>query len=119
MFHVPENYRLLKGPLASDKRYGNNGAFVINNVGIFVNTIASDGEGWERVSVSIPNRVATWTEMCFIKKLFWDEEDAVIQIHPPKKDYVNCHPYTLHLWRKCGTNDFYDKPPAWMVGPKK
>ncbi len=34
-----------------------------------------------------------------VKDLFFEESEAVMQLHPPKKDYVNSHPYCLHLWR--------------------
>lgn len=66
-------------------------------------TILSSGvdehHGWEHVSVSLPHRCPTWEEMVRIKNLFWREDEAVMQLHPPKSDYVNFHPYTLHLWR--------------------
>lgn len=52
---------------------------------------------WYHVSVSLPNRCPTWEEMCFIKELFFGDHVA-IQFHPKKKDYVNNHPYCLHLW---------------------
>lgn len=61
--------------------------------------IFSCNEGWEHVSVSLPNRCPTWAEMCLVKELFWEDDEAVMQLHPPKADYVNCHPYCLHLWR--------------------
>jgi hypothetical protein len=64
--------------------------------------IFSNGRGWEHVSVSCCNRTPTWLEMCFVKELFWDEEDCVIQFHPPKSKYVKVHPYVLHLWRPVG-----------------
>ena len=54
---------------------------------------------WEHVSVSLPNRIPTWREMDFIKDIFWGEDEAVIQIHPPKKDKINNHVYCLHLWK--------------------
>lgn len=37
--------------------------------------------------------------MCFIKDLFWGEEEVVMQLHPAKSQYVNQHDYCLHLWR--------------------
>jgi hypothetical protein len=37
--------------------------------------------------------------MCFIKEVFWDEEDVVIQSHPAKSEYVNLHDPCLHLWK--------------------
>ena len=52
--------------------------------------------------------------MCFIKDLFWDSEDTVIQFHPPKSEYVNSHKYCLHLWRKKDTN--IETPPKFLVG---
>lgn len=55
--------------------------------------------GWEHVSVSLPNRPPNWAEMAFVKDLFWHEEDAVMQLHPPRSCYVNNHPFCLHLWR--------------------
>jgi len=102
---------------------GNNGAFKFKisagEVGfVDVFCIASDGKEWEHVSVTIVNikRCPTWEEMCFIKDLFWDNEDFVVQMHPPTEDYINCHPFCLHLWRKADTNDFCERPPKILVG---
>ncbi len=123
MFHVPDKYRMTTGGMGSDPSYGCNGMFRIpykrRNLpdGVF-KVIASDGLGWEHVSVSLPKRCPTWKEMCSIKGRFWDDEDSVIQIHPPVSQYINNHPYCLHLWRKVGTNDFYEMPPLAMVGIK-
>ena len=105
MMHVPNKYRLRIGPKGlDDNESGNNGAFLIpTRPGQPpLRVIASDGEGWEHVSVSLPNRCPTWDEMCKVKALFWDDEDCVVQFHPPKRDYVNLHPYCLHLWRPIG-----------------
>jgi len=87
--------------MRSTKACGNNGAFFVKSIKhkITFKVIASDGEGWEHVSVSLPNRCPTWDEMCFIKDKFWGEKDAVIQFHPPKSESINVHPYCLHLWR--------------------
>ena len=76
--------------------------------------VFSDGEGWEHVSVSTPGRAPNWDEMCFVKHLFWDPEDCVIQFHPPASAYVNVHPFCLHLWRPKHLP--VPTPPAWMVG---
>jgi hypothetical protein len=75
------------------------------------------GEGeWDHVSVSLPNRCPTWDEMCFIKNLFWGEEETVIQFHPPKSEYVNNHPYCLHLWKNNKLK--IETPPNILVGYK-
>ncbi len=118
MFHVPNKYRISTAPLTFEDEEGNNGAFELSALDGILRIIASDGLGWEHVSVSLQHRVPVWREMCSIKDLFWDEEDLVIQYHPPKSEYINCHPRTLHLWRKAGTNKFCDTPPSYLIGPK-
>jgi hypothetical protein len=123
MFHVPERYRLITGPLRSAKSYGNNGGFFIpasTNRGRKLVIIASDGMGWEHVSVHVKKGEASltpyWEEMCFIKNLFWDDEDVVMQLHPRKSEYVNNHTNTLHLWRP--TQGVIPEPPSILVGIK-
>lgn len=73
---------------------------------------------WQHVSVSILNqcRCPTWEEMCHIKDLFWNEDEAVIQIHPAKCDYVNNHKYCLHLWKPIYKP--LNLPPSILVGYK-
>lgn len=66
--------------------------------------IASSGDkesgvNWEHVSVSLPNRNPNWDEMCLVKRLFWDDEETVIQLHPPQSKWISKHPHCLHLWR--------------------
>lgn len=59
---------------------------------------------FEHASVSVvgEERCPTWAEMCYIKDLFWGPEECVIQYHPPRSQYVNNHPYVLHLWKPKG-----------------
>lgn len=118
MFRAPNQFRIRTGPFASSESYGNNGAFMIDTKSgtDVLRTIASDGEGWEHVSVSLATRCPTWEEMCAVKELFWGPEDCVVQYHPPASDYVNCHPFTLHLWRPVGVSLLM--PPSFLVGPK-
>lgn len=75
----------------------------------------SDSE-WQHVSVSLPSRCPTWEEMCFIKGLFWDEHEVVVQFHPAKDQYVNNHPFCLHLWRHNKVE--MPTPPSILVGIK-
>lgn len=126
---VPEEYRLRTHPLlGSDESFGRNGCFIVPSPepGWSIQVIASDGldcgipeaEGWEHVSVhafrSGKDRTPNWREMCFIKDLFWDDEDVVMQLHPRKSQYVNVHQHTLHLWRPRHLN--VPEPAALMVG---
>lgn len=117
-FHVPENRRVENGPLASKSSYKNNGLFKIkvNDKTFFA--IASDGQGWEHVSVAPRDeeRTATWEEMCIVKSIFWDAEDCVVQYHPPESEYVNNAEYVLHLWRPVDTP--FPTPDSLLVGYK-
>ena len=65
--------------------------------------IASNGGGWEHVSVSPCNKkrtsCPTWEEMCQIKSMFFKPEECVVEYHPPKSNYVNLVENCLHLWR--------------------
>lgn len=114
-FKCPDKYRVqLPGYPTGDER---NGCFVVplkHQQKLLV--IASDGAGWEHVSVSRNDRCPTWDEMCHIKALFWDEDDCVIQYHPPRSEYVNNHPNCLHMWRPIGVS--LPLPPSIMVGFK-
>ena len=76
--------------------------------------IFSDGEGWYHVSVSTPARTPCWAEMCFVKDLFWDQDDCVVQFHPPRREYVNDHPFCLHLWQPVGID--FPRPWRGLVG---
>lgn len=78
--------------------------------------VASWGGGWDHVSASLRNRYPTWDEMCIIKDIFFEDEECVVQYHPPKSAYVNMHPFCLHMWREQGAE--YARPPMWMVGVK-
>lgn len=115
-FHVPNQYRFRdkSNPYGSDDSIGNYGAFYIPFESQVLKVIASEGNGWEHVSVSLKNRCPNWKEMCFIKDLFWDSEDTVIQYHPPKSQYINNFPYCLHLWRPI--NEKIPLPPQDLVG---
>lgn len=75
------------------------GLFLIVRKGVTLRTLASTGEGWDHVSVSTASRCPTWEEMEHIKRLFFREDEAAMQLHPPLADYRNCHPHCLHIWR--------------------
>jgi hypothetical protein len=94
---------------------GNNGVFMIPQPGSGpLRVVASDGEGWEHVSVSLPSRCPTWEQMCLVKAAFWDDEDAVMELHAPRSSWVNNHQFCLHLWRP--VDGAIPLPPSIMVG---
>jgi hypothetical protein len=77
---------------------------------------------WEHASVHMEERqkngqwrerTPNWKLMCLVKDLFWDEDEMVVQFHPARKDYVNNHSTTLHLWRNSREN--FPRPPKMCV----
>lgn len=130
-FHVPELARDTTHPmLGSTSADGNNGAFNVESPepGWRLMLICSDGSEapdmpewqWEHVSVrahrgGFQSRTPTWKEMAYIKRLCWDADDVVMQLHPRESEYVNCHPHVLHLWRPRLRE--IPTPPAELVGP--
>ena len=117
-----ERGRVTKGEMASDPSWGPYGQFFVRGPeGDMLCIVASGADdndlkaqGWEHVSISAARRTPTWPEMSFVKDLFWDDEETVLQFHPPKSQYVNNHRYVLHLWRH---RDGQQRlPPAILVG---
>jgi hypothetical protein len=82
-----------------------------------LNVIASSGDGWDHVSVSRRSRCPNWPEMEFIKRKFFRDDEAAMQLHVPESEHINVHPYTLHIWRP--QQGEIPRPPGWMVGPIK
>lgn len=120
---APLHYRVEHPYIPNYLLAGNNGMFVIPHYmvnGYEIRCMVSDGSGWEHVSVTVApknknaTRCPTWTEMCYVKDLFWNKDEVVVQYHPAEKDYVSMHPYCLHLWKPIGV--IFPTPDPLMVG---
>jgi len=106
---IPHHYRVKNSTVFAVPDTGGNEGFFeiphykIGNYQFFC--IISSQNAWEHVSVTVhqkkkaATRCPTWEEMCFIKNLFWDKHECVMQLHPPESEYVNEHKFCLHLWR--------------------
>jgi hypothetical protein len=112
-------HRVTSGAFRSGPSDGFNGAFCLRLNGLPIRVIASDGMGWQHVSVSIhgSSNPPSWSIMCQVKELFWNDEEWVVQFHPAKSEYVNNHLGCLHLWRP--TSAVLPVPDAIMVGIKE
>lgn len=93
-----ERYRITRGPLASDASAGMNGMFRVQYADTELAIIISDGMGWD---------------MAWVKNLFFEPEETVVQFHPKQSCYVNACENCLHLWRKQGQE--YELPPTFML----
>lgn len=103
--HTLDKYRMKDHEILSYGTVGNggNGCFKVYIGGKSFFVIASNGGGWDHVSVS-PGSLRrltclTWEEMCAIKDIFFYPEECVVQYHSPRSQYVNNYEYCLHLWR--------------------
>lgn len=117
--HMLDKYRCADNELKLYGQKGDDGSGIFK---VFVGgrsflCIASNGGGWDHVSVTPCNRkrqsCPTWDEMCAIKDMFFGDDECVVQYHPPKEDYVNQYPYCLHLWRPIGVD--IPRPPVIFV----
>ena len=114
--HELDHYRLTDQSIV--RRFGGVGD---DTCGVFrvpvgvawLRVIASAAEGWDHVSVSTKMRCPSWREMDYIKRRFFRDNEVAYQLHVTPADHINCHPYTLHLWRP------HDRPiplpPTFMV----
>jgi hypothetical protein len=92
-FSVLERYRILLPHLPSGN--SGNGAFEFGAIRV----IASNGGGWDHLSVSLAHRTPTWEEMELVKRRFFKPHALVVQYHLPESKHISCHPYCLHMWR--------------------
>jgi len=79
--------------------------------------VAPADQEWQHVSVSLPDRCPAWEEMNKVKELFWEDDECVMQFHPPKIDYISNCRYCLHLWKWTGGE--FPRPPRHLVGIKE
>lgn len=79
--------------------------------------VFSWGLNWDHVSVSCADeRTPTWAEMEVVKRAFFKDGETAMQLHVPRDDHIDCHPYCLHLWRPQRVK--IPRPPGDMVAPK-
>lgn len=124
----PDQFRaIIKGFPEYNSRPGDDyGLFIVTRgpcgrgLKIIANGADPLSDGWEHVSVSILDDrrrpTPTWAEMAYVKSLFWNDDETVVEFHVPSSDHVNFHRGCLHLWRKPSVE--FPRPPSILVGPK-
>lgn len=90
---------------------------VIRDIDKALHFIFSNGCGFEHLSVSTPVKIPTWEQMCFMKDIFWRDDEICMQLHPKKEQYVNNMQYCLHIWKP--VDQEIPTPPSVMVGIRK
>ena len=96
------------------KRHGEFEIPITDNKHAFV-ICSKNSMGWDHVSLHITEasgepikRTPSNEDMQFIRNLLFLEDEIVTEFHPAKKDYINNHPYVLHMWHS--TNDCIEIP---------
>jgi hypothetical protein len=108
-------WRIKTGMMRSEDTAGWNGCFLVPLEGDMWHVTISDGMGWKHLSIKNAQRrtLPTWNIMSRVKDLFFSDEEWVIQYHPAREDYINDHPWVLHLWRPL--NEELPKPPVHLI----
>lgn len=81
---------------------------------VSMHIVASQGEGWDHVSVSRSNRCPNWIEMEHVKRLFFAPNEVAMQLHVAAADHLSVHAYCLHIWRPNDGREI-PLPPKMMV----
>ena len=83
--HLLDAFRVNASDFFGDLGDGSCGAFRVSSPidGGALNVLASSGGGWDHVSVSRVNRCPNWAEMEHIKRMFFREDEAAMQLHVP------------------------------------
>ena len=64
---------------------------------------------WLHASASFGDHTPSWSDMSEVKETFFGAETMAVQMHAPRSQWVNEHPYTLHLWRNVLGNTVPDE----------
>lgn len=61
---------------------------------------AVDESEWYHVSYSRQDRIPTHEDTLLVRRTMFKPDALAIAVYPPVDEYVNAHPYTLHLWQR-------------------
>ncbi len=57
-----------------------------------------DGRKWLHVSVAHPEKIPSWDTLKTVKTIFIGRNRVALQVLPSETEYVNHHPFCLHLF---------------------
>lgn len=66
---------------------------------IFSRELREDGKEQLHASISHPFRIPTFEEVKYMRYKLFPNNMKVAMIFPPKEEYVNLEPHTLHLFQ--------------------
>ncbi len=93
IFIIPASWEEVESPIPFTKCF-----IKFNRLMVLVNEGKFDNELWRHVSLSYPNKIPKWKDLREVKDIFIGKDKKAIQVFPKESEYVNIHPYVLHLW---------------------
>jgi hypothetical protein len=60
----------------------------------------ADGTPWYHVSYSLIDKTPTHEQTCMVRTAMFRPDVVVVAVFPPVDEYVNLHPFCLHLWQR-------------------
>lgn len=79
--------------------HGRRWVHAITELSVILSAAAqSDGRVWLHVSVAHQSRMPSWQELVDVKEWLFGFDRYAAQIVPPRSEYVNKHPFCLHLF---------------------
>jgi hypothetical protein len=59
-----------------------------------------NNERYLHISASFPSHAPTYSDLRDIKNIFIGKEAEAFQVLPKESEYINVHPYCMHIWHK-------------------
>jgi hypothetical protein len=105
---LPANWSEIKPPDPLQRAYRRFGTLAV-----IVTDEIHDGLLWRHASCSHPDHLPSWEDLREVKDLFVGRNMKAIQVFPRQAEYVNIHPFVLHLW---GLPEFGFSLPDFRIG---
>ena len=66
---------------------------------LFSLSTMNDGTYFVHCSLSRRSRLPSWQDVKVVKDAFLGEDVEAFHVLPKKEEYINLHPFCLHLWQ--------------------
>jgi hypothetical protein len=90
---LPYGWKEIRAPHFSVKAYASK-----KGLRVLLSHERHNDQMWIHVSVSRQNRIPPWADIRKVKDIFIGRDQKAIMVIPSESEYVNCHPYCMHLF---------------------
>jgi hypothetical protein len=89
---LPARYAVIDDYSNAARFIRDDGMTVISEVAEYMNRL------WLHVSCAHATKLPSWEDLREVKQVFCGPKRLALSIMPSETEYVNVHPYCLHLW---------------------